>query len=163
MGAKMLPLSRAAVTRSLTRLIKRLRLPNGRIPLSPLATIARNRLTVHYPIGPEWLRFGGCGFYSYCGLRFEFGVTDFAAPTRRGPVAAPPHFSSIRLKRYLARLRRDADKGQAALQFALIAPVFFLLLMGTIEAGVIFFAQSSLQDAVNGASRLIRTGQSACY
>ena len=78
-------------------------------------------------------------------------------------MAARPHLSSIRLKRCLARLRRDADKGQAVLQFALIAPVFFLLLMGTIEAGVIFFAQSSLQDAVNGASRLIRTGQSACY
>jgi len=78
-------------------------------------------------------------------------------------VAARPHFSSIRRKRYLARLRRDADKGQAALQFALIAPVFFLLLMGTVEAGVIFFAQSSLQNAVNGAARLIRTGQSACY
>jgi Flp pilus assembly protein TadG len=63
----------------------------------------------------------------------------------------------------MARLRRDADKGQAALEFALIAPVFFLLLMGTVEAGVIFFAQSSLQNAVNGAARLIRTGQTACY
>lgn len=61
-------------------------------------------------------------------------------------------------------LRRfGADGGQAALQFAMIAPAFFLLLMGTIEAGVIFFAQSSLQNAVNDTARLIRTGQSACY
>ena len=45
----------------------------------------------------------------------------------------------------------------------MIAPAYFLLLMGTIEAGVIFFAQSSLQNAVNDAARLIRTGQSACY
>ena len=49
------------------------------------------------------------------------------------------------------------------MQFAMIAPAFFLLLMGTIEAGVIFFAQSSLQNAVNDTARLIRTGQSACY
>jgi Flp pilus assembly protein TadG len=72
-------------------------------------------------------------------------------------------FARLRIQRFLARLRRDADKGQAALQFAMIAPAFFLLLMGTIEAGVIFFAQSSLQNAVNDAARLIRTGQSACY
>jgi len=59
--------------------------------------------------------------------------------------------------------RFGADSGQAALQFAMIAPAFFLLLMGTVEAGVIFFAQSSLQNAVNDTARLIRTGQSACY
>lgn len=45
----------------------------------------------------------------------------------------------------------------------MVAPAFFLLLMGTIEAGVIFFAQSSLQNAVNDAARLVRTGQSACF
>ena len=36
-----------------------------------------------------------------------------------------------------------------------------MLLMGTIEAGVIFFAQSSLQNAVNDTARLVRTGQTA--
>src|SRR5258708_3738244 len=35
--------------------------------------------------------------------------------------------------------------------------------MGTVEAGIIFFAQSSLQNAVNDAARLVRTGQSACF
>jgi Flp pilus assembly protein TadG len=35
--------------------------------------------------------------------------------------------------------------------------------MGTIEAGIIFFAQSSLQNAVNDAARLVRTGQGACF
>ena len=59
--------------------------------------------------------------------------------------------------------RRDANKGSAAIEFAMVAPVFFLLLMGTIEAGIIFFAQSALQNAVNDAARLVRTGQSACY
>lgn len=66
-------------------------------------------------------------------------------------------------KRFCRRLRADANKGSAALEFAMVAPAFFLLLMGTIEAGVIFFAQSSLQNAVNDAARLVRTGQSACF
>jgi Flp pilus assembly protein TadG len=66
-------------------------------------------------------------------------------------------------KRFCRRMRADANKGSAALEFAMVAPAFFLLLMGTIEAGVIFFAQSSLQNAVNDAARLVRTGQSACF
>ena len=60
------------------------------------------------------------------------------------------------------RLRTDKN-GSAAVEFAFVAPVFFLLLMGTVEAGIIFFAQSSLQNAVNDAARLVRTGQSACF
>ncbi|HWY63788.1 MAG TPA: TadE/TadG family type IV pilus assembly protein [Rhizomicrobium sp.] len=68
-----------------------------------------------------------------------------------------------RFRKFLNRLRRDANKGSAAVEFAMVAPAFFLLLMGTIEAGVVFFAQSSLQNAVNDTARLIRTGQSACY
>lgn len=70
---------------------------------------------------------------------------------------------SARLENLCRRLRADANKGSAALEFAVVAPVFFLLLMGTIESGVIFFAQSSLQNAVNDAARLVRTGQTVCY
>ncbi len=66
-------------------------------------------------------------------------------------------------KRLRRRMRTDANKGSAALEFAFVAPAFFLLLMGTMEAGIIFFAQSSLQNAVNDAARLVRTGQSACF
>jgi Flp pilus assembly protein TadG len=66
-------------------------------------------------------------------------------------------------KRLCRRMRADAEKGSAALQFAFVAPAFFLLLMGTMEAGIIFFAQSSLQNAVNDTARLVRTGQSACF
>ena len=70
---------------------------------------------------------------------------------------------TMRFKSLFRRLRADANKGSAAIEFAMVAPVFFLLLMGTIEAGVIFFAQSALQNAVNDTARLVRTGQSACY
>ena len=45
------------------------------------------------------------------------------------------------------------------LEFALVAPVFFVLLMGTIEIGVMFFGDFVLQNATNDAARLVRTGQ----
>ena len=68
-----------------------------------------------------------------------------------------------RCKNFCRRLRTDANKGSAAVEFAMIAPIFFVLLMGTMEAGIIFFAQSTLQNAVNDTARLVRTGQTACY
>lgn len=49
------------------------------------------------------------------------------------------------------------------MEFAFVAPVFFLLLMATLETAIIFFAQSSLQGAVNDVARQIRTGQAACF
>jgi len=49
--------------------------------------------------------------------------------------------------------------GSAAVQFAIIAPVLLLFLLGIIETGVIFFAQSSLQNAADDTARLVRTGQ----
>lgn len=60
-------------------------------------------------------------------------------------------------------MRADANKGSVAIEFAMIAPVFLLMMMATIETGVIFFAQSALQNAVNDTARLVKTGQSACF
>lgn len=60
-----------------------------------------------------------------------------------------------------ARLRHDSRAGSAAIEFAMIAPVFFVLLMGTIEVGIMFFAQFTLQNAVDDEARQIRTGQVA--
>jgi Flp pilus assembly protein TadG len=70
---------------------------------------------------------------------------------------------AARFRRLRRRLRADGIKGSAAIEFAMVAPVFFVLLMGTIEAGVIFFAQSALQNALNDTARLVRTGQTSCY
>lgn len=66
-----------------------------------------------------------------------------------------------RFKRFRARLRADAQKGSAALEFAFVAPVFFVLLLGTFEASVMFFSQAALQNAVTNMARQIRTGQIA--
>jgi Flp pilus assembly protein TadG len=64
-----------------------------------------------------------------------------------------------RLRRAARRMRSAARAGSAALEFALIAPVFFVLLMGSVEVGVMFFGQTVLQNATNDAARLVRTGQ----
>jgi Flp pilus assembly protein TadG len=68
-----------------------------------------------------------------------------------------------RFKDLSQRMRADAEKGVAAIEFAMVAPVFFMILMATIETGVIFFAHTTLQNALNDAARLVRTGQTACY
>src|SRR5262245_10221714 len=49
--------------------------------------------------------------------------------------------------------------GVTALEFALLAPVFLLLLFILLETGVGFMSQAMLQNAVNNTALLIRTGQ----
>ena len=68
---------------------------------------------------------------------------------------------AARLRATAARMRRDSAKASAALEFAIIAPVFFILLMGIIENGIIYFAGSTLQYATDQAARYVRTGQAA--
>lgn len=58
----------------------------------------------------------------------------------------------------ITRLRRD-ENGFTAVEFALVATPFLGLLFGIIAVGLYFFVQFSLENAVEQASRLIRTGQ----
>jgi len=57
------------------------------------------------------------------------------------------------------RQRWRANRGSAAIEFALIAPVFFLFLFGIIETGVIYFGTAMVQNATDDTARMIRTGQ----
>jgi len=68
-----------------------------------------------------------------------------------------------RIARLRRRLRADAQKGSAAIEFAFVAPVFFMFLIGIFEAAILFFSQSALQTSVAEAGRLIRTGQNTCF
>ena len=52
-----------------------------------------------------------------------------------------------------------ADKGAAAVEFAMVAMPFFILLGVIIETGVMMFTEFTMQASVQKASRLIRTGQ----
>ena len=56
------------------------------------------------------------------------------------------------------RLRRNANRGAVGVEFAFLAPVFFTLLLGIMEVGIMFYAQNNLEFATQTTARLIRTG-----
>jgi len=56
------------------------------------------------------------------------------------------------------RMRANATRGSAAIEFAFIAPVFFTLLFGIIETGIMYFGSFTLQNATLQAARVVRTG-----
>jgi Flp pilus assembly protein TadG len=63
------------------------------------------------------------------------------------------------IHRIARRMRANGRAGSSAIEFAFIAPVFFLFICGIIETGVIFYGQSTLFYATSDAARMIRTGQ----
>ncbi len=60
-----------------------------------------------------------------------------------------------------ARLRRLGGdrRGTAAIEFAIVAPVFLALMFSIFEVGWFYFSNSVIDAAVANASRLVRTGQ----
>jgi Flp pilus assembly protein TadG len=66
-----------------------------------------------------------------------------------------------RMRRLIQGLRGRSNAGSAIIEFAVVAPVFFLLLFGILEIGVIYFAQSTLQYGTDDIARMVRTGQTA--
>lgn len=72
-------------------------------------------------------------------------------------------FSSSRFFRRAkaSRLGRfvRANEAVAAIEFALIAPPFFAVLLAILQVGLVFVAQQVLQTATTQAARLIMTGQ----
>jgi Flp pilus assembly pilin Flp len=55
------------------------------------------------------------------------------------------------------RLHKN-EEGATAIEFAIIAPLLFMLMFGMIQFGVIMFMKSVLDNAMNTASRLGITG-----
>jgi Flp pilus assembly protein TadG len=51
------------------------------------------------------------------------------------------------------------ERGSALMEFALVAPPFFLLLIGTLEVALMYFAGAVMEGATKEAARQIRTGQ----
>jgi Flp pilus assembly protein TadG len=62
------------------------------------------------------------------------------------------------LRNVLQRFRRNRA-GSAAVEFALVAPVFFALLFAVIETGIIFLADQVLETMTQDSARLVMTGQ----
>ena len=50
------------------------------------------------------------------------------------------------------------NEGIAALEFALIAPAFFLIIMGVIEFSLIMFTQATMESATGNTARMGKTG-----
>lgn len=69
------------------------------------------------------------------------------------PSTAPGLFKAT-----LRRFRRNR-RGSAAIEFALVAPVFFALLFAIIETAIVFFAGQVLETIAQESARQIMTGQ----
>jgi Flp pilus assembly protein TadG len=59
----------------------------------------------------------------------------------------------------LLRRFRDNCTGSAAVEFAIVAPIFFALLFAIIETALMFFASQVLETMTQDAARMILTGQ----
>jgi Flp pilus assembly protein TadG len=68
---------------------------------------------------------------------------------------------SAAVRKVLRRFRRN-PRGSAAVEFALVAPLFFALLFAIIETALVFFAGQVLETAVQDSGRLLFTNQSNC-
>jgi Flp pilus assembly protein TadG len=69
-----------------------------------------------------------------------------------------PAAPSASIRNLLRRFRRNRN-ASAAVEFALVAPVFFGLLFAIIETSIIFFADQVLETITQDSARLIETGQ----
>jgi Flp pilus assembly protein TadG len=56
-----------------------------------------------------------------------------------------------------SRRRSRTDRGQSLAEFALVAPIFFLLVFAVIQLGLVMAAQNGLVDGVRSAARRAAT------
>jgi Flp pilus assembly protein TadG len=66
--------------------------------------------------------------------------------------------STASVNNALRRFRRNR-RGSAAVEFALVAPVFFALLFAIIETAIVFFAGQVLETVTQDSARIVQTGQ----
>ena len=66
--------------------------------------------------------------------------------------------AAVRLYTFAKSFARD-ERGFTAVEFAMVAMPFLMLLFGTIAVGLYFFTTFTLENAVEKAARQIRTGQ----
>jgi Flp pilus assembly protein TadG len=88
---------------------------------------------------------------------FDFNATKAAPHTGRAVV----RLNRSKYAGWARKLRtfRAARRASAAIEFAIIAPIFVGLLISVLETGIFFLAQNALQAAAVQVGRLILTGQ----
>jgi Flp pilus assembly protein TadG len=69
-----------------------------------------------------------------------------------------PAASTVSVRKALRRFHRSR-RGSAAVEFALVAPVFFALLFAIIETAIVFFSSQVLETITQTSARYIMTGQ----
>jgi Flp pilus assembly protein TadG len=69
------------------------------------------------------------------------------------------HRAILRALGFRCRVWRRDERGSAAIEFAIIAPVFFFLMFVIAETALVFIAEQVMDNAVFETARLIRTGQ----
>lgn len=62
---------------------------------------------------------------------------------------------------YLPPSLTRCTRGATIVEFAIVAPVLFLLIMGILEFGLIFFTTTVLEGATNVGARIGKTGYTA--
>lgn len=90
--------------------------------------------------------------------RWLMSLRCFLDGRRRSAQTAPKASARAALSTIPGRFARN-DKGATAVEFALILVPFLTLLFMTMETGVVFLAQQSLETAAADAGRLVMTGQ----
>lgn len=76
-----------------------------------------------------------------------------------GVLAMPSSAVSTSSFRGILRRFRGNRRGSAAVEFALVAPVFFALLFAILESALMFFASQVLETVTEDSARSILTGQ----
>jgi Flp pilus assembly protein TadG len=66
--------------------------------------------------------------------------------------------ATISARNAIRRFRRNR-RGSVAVEFALVAPVFFALLFGIIESAIVFYAGQVLETGTQDSTRLMYTHQ----
>lgn len=70
----------------------------------------------------------------------------------------PPATSMNAINKAMRRFRRDR-RGSAAVEFAFVAPIFFVLLFAIMETALVFFAAQILETGTQDTARLMLTHQ----
>ncbi|MEE2689992.1 MAG: TadE/TadG family type IV pilus assembly protein [Pseudomonadota bacterium] len=71
----------------------------------------------------------------------------------RGKARVGLRFTGVR-RRFIGDRR-----GASAVEFAIVAPVFLMLMFSTFEVGWFYFVESTVDGAATNAARMLRTGQ----
>ena len=62
--------------------------------------------------------------------------------------------TTIMIKRARSNGRRSRSRGQSLVEFALVLPIFLMLIMGVIDAGRLVYMNSTLSNAAREGARL---------